>query len=50
MGNKVEAYKKQFKQEKVEMIVRIFWCQEKGVAKFSMLENYYMAMPGLTKR
>ncbi len=43
MENKVEAYKKQFKPETVEMIVRIYWCWEKGGAKFSMLENYYMA-------
>lgn len=41
MENKVETYRKQFKPEKVEMIVRINWCWEKGGSKFSMLDNYY---------
>lgn len=49
MENKVEEYKKLFKPEKVEMIVRISWCWEKGVSKFSMLDDYYKAQARFDK-
>ena len=43
MVNSVEEYKKQFKPETLELIVRIRWCWEKGNSDFGMLGDYYKA-------
>ena len=43
MANSVEEYKKQFKPETLELIVRIRWCWEKGNSDFAMLGDYYKA-------
>ncbi len=42
MENKIEEYKKQFRTETLELIVRISWCREKGKSGFNMLDNYYI--------
>lgn len=42
MENKIEEYKKQFRTETLELIVRISWCWEKGKSGFNMLDNYYI--------
>ena len=43
MENIVEEYKKQFKPETLELIVRIRWCWEKGNSDFAMLGDCYIA-------
>lgn len=43
MGNTIEEYKKQFRPETLELIVRIRWSWERGCSAFSMIENYYKA-------
>lgn len=43
MEHSIEEYKKQFKSEPLELIVRISWCWEKGKSGFGMLDNYYIA-------
>ena len=43
MANSVEEYKKQFKPETLELIVRIRWCWEKGHSGFGILGDYYKA-------
>ena len=43
MVNSVEEYKKQFKPETLELIVRIRWCWEKGNSDFGMLGDCYKA-------
>lgn len=43
MENIVEEYKKQFKPEPLELIVRIRWCWEKGNSDFAMLGDCYIA-------
>lgn len=49
MENQVEAYKKQFKLEELELIVRISWCWKKGGSKFDMLDNCYKAQARFDK-
>lgn len=49
MENKIEEYKKQFKVEKLELIVRISWCGERGCSNFSMIENFYKAEAHIDK-
>lgn len=41
MENKIEEYKKQFKTEETELIVRISWCWKRGSSGFSKMDNYY---------
>ena len=43
MGNTIEEYKKQFRLETLELIVRIRWSWERGCSAFSMIDNYYNA-------
>lgn len=43
MNNNIEEYLKQFKTEKLELIVRISWCWTKESAGFGMIENCYKA-------
>lgn len=43
MDNNIEKYLKQFKTEKLELIVRISWCWTKESAGFGMIENCYKA-------
>ena len=49
MGKKIEEYKKQFKSEVLELIVRIGWCWEKGCSGFDMMDNYYRARASFDK-
>ncbi len=41
MENSTDEYFKKFRPEKIELIVRINRCWEKGSCNFDMIENYY---------
>lgn len=43
MENRVEEYKKQYKPETIELIVRINWCWDRKRSGFSLVDNYYEA-------
>lgn len=43
MENRVEEYKKQYKTETTELIVRISWCWDRKRSGFSLVDNYYEA-------
>lgn len=43
MENKIQEYKKQFRPETIELIVRIRWSWERGCSDFSLIDNHYKA-------
>lgn len=49
MENKIETYKKQFKPETLELIVRISWCRDKSCCDFKSDNNYYIAQARFDK-
>lgn len=49
MEDKIETYKKQFKPEVFELIVRISWCWERGCSDFKAEDNYYIAQARFDK-
>lgn len=49
MENNIEEYKKQFKSEELELIVRIIWCWKKGGSDFRMFDNCYIAQARFDK-